>query len=86
MQPRRDLPYPPTQNNPYRGPGPTQSQYGNQPGSQPPAQGRYPPNQQRPPFSGPPGQPNRGLNMEQKPAEPKSQPDPWNHPGLTGDY
>lgn len=84
MQPRRDHPYPQMQKGQER--GPMQSQYGNQAGVQPLAQGSYP-HQQRPPYSGPPGaQPNRGPGAAQGIARQENDQDPWDHPGLTGDY
>jgi len=84
MQPRRDQPYPQTPNGQER--GPMQSQYGSPSSSQPPAQGGYPP-QQRPPYSGPPGaQPNRGPGMPQGTPQQEKASDPWDHPGLMGDY
>jgi hypothetical protein len=84
MQPRRDHPYPQTMNGQER--GPMQSQYGNQSSSQPPAQGGYPA-QQRPPYSGPPGaHPNRGPGMTQGTPQQEKPSDPWDHPGLTGEY
>mmetsp|Transcript_21876 Transcript_21876/g.52049 ORF Transcript_21876/g.52049 Transcript_21876/m.52049 type:complete len:794 (+) Transcript_21876:164-2545(+) len=89
MQPRRDHPYPQTSEGQER--GPIKSQYENQPGSQQPGQGLYPGQhpgrypQQRPPYPGPP-QPDRGRSMAQGAPQQQKEPDPWDHPGLTGDY
>lgn len=84
MQPRRDHPYPQMPKGQER--GPIQSQYGNQPSSQQPAQGGYPA-QQRSTYSGRPGaQPNRSPGMTQGTPQQEKQSDPWDHPGLTGEY
>lgn len=83
MQPRRDNPYPQPPQGQER--GPMQSQYGNQSNPQQSAQGTYPPMQQRPPYSGPP-QSDTGHATTQSAPQQKQQPDPWDHPGLTGEY
>lgn len=82
MQPRRDHPYPQIPKGQER--GPIQSQYGKQ--SRPSQFQGAQPGQQRPPFSGPPPQPNRGPATTQSQPQQGKQSDAWDHPALTGDY